>query len=119
MSFLVHTEPVLQSSVSSALFKALDPVVSAQDTIPTGKTPNIQYMADKMATLSLPQPQKTAFSFEISQTPRTQLIKSHLEQQNFELINKLQRKNEEQISDISTQLQQVSSVLKTIYGEHV
>ena len=61
-------------------------------------------MADKIATLSLPQPQRTATSFETPQTPRTQLIKSHLEQQNFELMSKLQRKNEDKMRDISLQL---------------
>ena len=51
------------------------------------------------------QPQRTATPIDIPQTPRTQLLKSHLEQQNFELMHKLQRKNEEQMRDISTQLQ--------------
>ena len=62
-------------------------------------------MADKMTSFSLPQPQRTATTSDIPQTPRTQLIKSHLEQQNFELMNKLPKKNEEQMRDISTQLQ--------------
>ena len=53
----------------------------------------------------MPQTQRTAPSIDIHQTPRTQLLKSHLEQQNFELMYKLQRKNEEQMRDISTQLQ--------------
>ena len=57
-----------------------------------------------MATFSLPQPQRTASSLEIPETPRTQLIKSHLEQQNFELMNKLERMRE-QMRDISVQLQ--------------
>ena len=105
MSFPAHTGPVLQSSAPSALFRVPDPVLSAQETIPTGKTPNRQYMADKMTSFSLPQPQRNATPLDISQTPRTQLMKSHLEQQNFELMNKLQRKNEEQMRDISTQLQ--------------
>ena len=98
MSFLVNTGRVLQPS-SSALFRALD-AVSAQDTTPVGQTPNRQYMADTMATFSLLQPQTTTSSLEIPQTPKTQLIKSHLEQQNFELMNKLQRKNEEQMNKL-------------------
>ena len=93
MSFPANTRPVMQlSASSSALFRVPDPV-SVQDIIPEGKTPNRQYMADNMANFSLPQPQRTASSLEIPQTPRTQLIKSHLEQQSFELMNKLQRKN--------------------------
>ena len=62
-------------------------------------------MADKMTSLSLLQPQKIATPLDIPQTPRTQLIKSHLEQQYVELMNKLQRKNEEEMRDISTQFQ--------------
>ena len=60
-------------------------------------------MADRMASLSFPQPQRT--SSLIPQTPRTQMIQSHLEQQNFELMNDLQQKNQEQMRDISAQLQ--------------
>ena len=55
MSFPAHTTPVLQSFASAALFRVLDPVLSAQDTIPTGKISNRQYMPDKMTTFSLPQ----------------------------------------------------------------
>ena len=105
MSFPAHTGPVLHSSAFSALFRAPDPVLSAQETIPTGKTANTQYMTDNMTTYSRPQPQRTATPLDIPQIPRAQLIKSHLEQHNFELMNKLQRKNEEQMGDISTQLQ--------------
>ena len=105
MSFPVNTGPVPQPSASSsALFRASDPV-SAQDTTSAGQTPNRQYMADTMATFSLPQPQRTTSSLEIPQTPKTQLIQRYLEQQNFELMNKLQRKNEEKMRDISAQLQ--------------
>ena len=53
----------------------------------------------------MPQPQRTATPIDIPQTPRTQLLKSHLKQQNFELMHKLQRKNEEQMRNISSQLQ--------------
>ena len=38
-------------------------------------------------------------------TPRTQLIRSQLEQQNFEMMNSLQQKNQQQIKDLSAQLQ--------------
>ena len=44
-------------------------------------------MADKTTTFSLPQPQRAATPLDIPQTPRTQLIKSHLKQQNFDLMN--------------------------------
>ena len=38
------------------------------------------------------------------QIPRTQLIRSQLEQQNFEMMNSLQQKNQQQIKDLSSQL---------------
>ena len=60
------TRLVLQSSASSALFGALDPVLPTQDTLQMGQTPNRHYMADRMP-LSLPQPQRTA-SYEIPPT---------------------------------------------------
>ena len=40
MSFPAHIRPVLQSSGFPALFRAPDPVLSAQETIPMGETPN-------------------------------------------------------------------------------
>ena len=94
------TGPVQQSSDSSALFRAPDPVLT-QDTISTGQTPSRHI---SRMSFTMPQPQRTT-AIDIPQTPRTQLLKSHLEQQNFELMHKLQRKNEEQMRDISTQLQ--------------
>ena len=104
-SFLANTGPVQQSSDSSpALFRAPDPVLT-QDTISTGQTPSRRGERTYFSTFSMPQPQRTATPIDIPQTPRTQLLKSHLEQQNFELMHKLQRKNEEQMRDISTQLQ--------------
>ena len=72
MSFPVNTRPVPQPSASSSALFRMPDRVPAQDTIPAGQTPNRQYMADKMATFSLPQPQRTASSLEIPQTPRTQ-----------------------------------------------
>ena len=104
-SFPANTGPVQQSSdASPALFRAPDPV-STQDTISTGQTPSRRGDRTYFPTFSMPQPQRTATPIDIPQTPRTQLLKSHLEQQNFELMHKLQRKNEEQMRDISTQLQ--------------
>ena len=105
MSFLANTGPVQESSASSsALFRAPDPVLT-QDTISTGQTPSRRgEKTPCFPTFSMPQPQRTAPSIDIPQTPRTQLLKSHLEQQNFELMHKLQRKNEEQMRHISTQL---------------
>ena len=58
----------------------------------------------RMAAVSFPQPQRTVQQ-EIPQTPRTQLIRSQLEQQNFEMMNSLQQKNQQQIKDLSAQLQ--------------
>ena len=95
------TGPVQQSSSSSALVRAPDPVFT-QDTLSTGQTPSRHI---SRMSLQMPQPQRTATTIDIPQTPRTQLLKSHLEQQNFDLMHKLQRKNEEQMRDISTQLQ--------------
>ena len=94
------TRPVQQSSDSPALFRAPDPVLT-QDTIFTGQTPS-RYIS--RTSFTMPQPQRTT-TIDIPQTPRTQLLKSHLEQQNFELMHKLQTKNEEQMRDMSTQLQ--------------
>ena len=95
------TGPVQQSSDSSGLFRAPDPVLT-QDTLSTGQTPSRHITR---MSFQMPQSQRTATPIDIPQTPRTQLLKSHLEQQNFELMHKLQRKNEEQMRDISTQLQ--------------
>ena len=58
-----------------------------------------------MAALSFPQPQRTVSTADIPQTPRTQLIRSQLEQQNFEMMNILQQKNQQKIKDLSAQLQ--------------
>ena len=57
---------------------------------------------DRMASLSFPQPQRTS-SLMIPQTPRTQMIQSHLEQK-FELMKDLQQKNQEQ-AQLQTGLQ--------------
>ena len=67
-------------------------------------TPVPQMVMDWMASLSFPQPQRIS-SLMVPQTPRTQMIKSHLEQQNFELMKDLQQKNQEQMRDISAELQ--------------
>ena len=81
MSFPASTGLVQQSSdSSSALFRAPDPVLT-QDTI--SHTPS-RHISDRMTSCSMPQLQRTAPSIDIPQTPRTQLLKSHLEQQNFE-----------------------------------
>ena len=66
-------------------------------------TPARQSVADRMAALSFPQPQRVVLSTEIPQTPRTQLIRSQLEQQNFEMMNTLQQKNQQQIQHLSAQ----------------
>ena len=88
-SFPANTGPVQQSSDSSpALFRAPDPVLT-QDTILTVQTPNRRGERTYFSTFSMPQPQRTATPIDILQTPRTQLLKNHLEQQNFELMNKL------------------------------
>ena len=57
-----------------------------------------------MAAMSFPVTTETVTT-EIPQTPRTQHIKSQLEQQNFEMMNRLQEKNQQQIQDLSAQLQ--------------
>ena len=113
------TQPILATSVSggpvsqsyidpSAFFKVPAPVhqTVSQDTPPPQVpcTPGGHMVADGMAALSYQQPQRTT-TIDVPQTPRTQMIKSHLEQQNFELIKDLQQKNQEQMRDISAQLQ--------------
>ena len=52
--------------------------------------------------LSFPQLQRAVSTTEI---PQTQLTRSQLEQQNFEMMNSLQQKNQQQIKDLSAQLQ--------------
>ena len=89
----------------SAFFKALEPVheTVSQDTLPPGQVPHSpggHLVADRMASLS-----HRGVELSICQTPRTQMIKSHLEQQNFELMKDLQKKIQEQMRDISAQLQ--------------
>ena len=104
--------PVQQSTTdSSALFRALHPLSQTvtQDIPPSGylphTTPGRQSFAERMAALSFPQPQRAVSTTEIPQTPRTQLIRSQLEQQNFEMMNSLQQKNQQQIKHLSAQLQ--------------
>ena len=78
-----------------------------RDTLPPGQvphTPGGHSVADRLASLSFPQPQRTT-TINLPQTPRTQIIKSHFEQQNFELMKDLQKKNKEQMRDIPAQLQ--------------
>ena len=58
-----------------------------------------------MAVMSFPQPQRAVTTTEIPQTSRTQLFRGQLEQQNFEMMNKLQEKNQQQIQDLSAQPQ--------------
>ena len=62
------------------------------------------FVMDRMASLSFPQPQRTS-SLIVPQTAKTQMIQSHLEQQNFEIMKDFQQKNQEQMWDISVQLQ--------------
>ena len=104
--------PVQQSTTdSSALFRAPHPLSQTvtQDIPPSGyiphTTPGRQSVAERMAALSFPQPQRAVSRMEIPQTPRTQLIRSQLEQQNFEMMNSLQQKNQQKIKDLSAQLQ--------------
>ena len=104
--------PVQQSTTdSSAFFRAPHPLSQTvtQDILPSGylphTTPGRQSVAERMAALSFPQPQRAVSTTEIPQTPRTQLIRSQLEQQNFEMINSVQQKNQQQIKDLSAQLQ--------------
>ena len=89
---------------SSAFFKAPAPPPSSFFQPPT---PGRIAVTDRMAALSLPRPTRIASapSTEIPQTPKTLMLKSHLEQQNFELMNKLQEKNQEQFQSLSSQLQ--------------
>ena len=95
---------------SSALFRAPHPLSQTvtQDIPPSGylphTTPGRQSVAERMAALSFPQPQRAVSTTEIPQTARTQLIRSQLEQ-NFEMMNSLQQKNQQQIKDLSAQLQ--------------
>ena len=104
----VSAGPINQPYVDpSAFFKAPEPnhQTVSWDTLPPGQVPPGGHsVADRMASLSSPQPQKTT-TINVHQTPRTQMIKSHLEQQNFELMKDLQQKNQEQMRDISAQLQ--------------
>ena len=106
----VSAGPVNQPYVDpSAFFKAPEPVQQTvpQDTLPPGQvphTPGGHSIADRKASLSFPQPQRTT-TINVPQTARTQMIKSHLEQQNFELMKDLQKKSQEQMRDISAQLQ--------------
>ena len=96
---------------SPALFRAPHPMSQTvtQDILPPGfiphSTPGRHSVADRMAAMSFPQPQRAVSTTEIPQTPRTQLIRSQLEQQNFEMMNKVQEKNQQQIQDLSAQLQ--------------
>ena len=91
---------------SSAFFKTLTPVAQmiTQDSVPPTilHTQGGHSMTDRMAPLT--QPQRTS-SLMVLQTPRTQMIQSHLEKQNFELMKDLQQKNQEQMRDMSAQLQ--------------
>ena len=83
-------------------------------------TPGRQAIADKMAALSFPQPQRSASAIEIPQTPRTQLIKNQLEQENFEMMNTLQQKktatNKGSLCSIANG---TSSFPPTVHGEDV
>ena len=104
--------PVQQSTTdSSALFRVPHPLSQTvtQDIPLSGylphTTPGRQSVAERMVALSFPQPQRAVSTTEIPQTPRTQLIRSQLEQQNFEMMNSLQQKNQQQIKDLSAQLQ--------------
>ena len=97
---------------SSALFRVPHPMSQTvtQDIFPPPgflphSTPGRKSVANRMAAMSFPQPQRAVSTIEIPQTPRTQLIRSQLEQQNFEMMNKLQEKNQQQIQDLSAQLQ--------------
>ena len=93
---------------SSALFKVPipEPQMVTQDIHPpqVPHTPGVHSVADRMASFSIPQPQRIS-SLNVPQTPRTETIKSPLEQQNFEFMKDLQQKNQEQMRDISAQLQ--------------
>ena len=97
----VSTGPVNQPYVDpSAFFKAPEPVHQTvhPDALPPGQvphTPGGHSVADRLASLSFPQPQRTT-TINVPQTTRTQMIKSHLEQQNFELMKDLQKKNQKQ-----------------------
>ena len=97
---------------SSALFRAPHPMSQTvtQDILPPPgfaphATPGRQSVMDRMAAMSFPQPQRAVSTTNIPQTPRTQLIRSQLGHQNFEMMNKLQQKNQQQIQDLSAQLQ--------------
>ena len=99
--------PVQQSTTdSSAPFRAPHPLSQTvtQDIPPSGYLPHTTPGRQSVA-LSFPRPQRAVSTTEIPQTPRTQLIRSQLEQQNFEMMNSLQQKNQQQIKDLSAQLQ--------------
>ena len=65
------------------------PVLPSPDTLWMGKIPyptcSYQSVADNMAALLLPQPQRTVSSFEIPQTSRNQLKKSHLQHEDLKM----------------------------------
>ena len=96
--------PVQQSTTdSSALFRALHPLSQTvtQDILPSGYLPHTspgrQSVADRMAALSFLQTQRAVSTTEIAQTP--------IAQTPFEMMNSLQQKNQQQIKDLSAQLQ--------------
>ena len=86
--------PVLpEHGDSLAFLKAptLVPQMVTQDTLPpqVPHTSRGHSVTDRMASLSFPQPPRTS-SLMVPEIPRTQMIKSHLEEQNFELMKHLQ-----------------------------
>ena len=82
-------------------------------------TPGRQSVTDRMAAMSFPQPQRAVSTTEIPQTPRTQLIRSQLEQQNFEMMNKLQEKNQQQIQDLCSTTNWTAGISTTVHGADV
>ena len=91
MSFPAHTGPLLQSS-ASALFRAPDPVPPAHDTVPVGQTPNRQCLV-KWQPCHYPNLKGLYLLLRSLKLPEPSLS-SHLKQQNFELMKRLQRKSE-------------------------
>ena len=70
----------------------------SQSPIHFPHTSSRQSVEDRIPFSSLHQSQRTT-TFDTHETPMTQIIKSHLELQNFELMMNLQQKNQEQMRD--------------------
>ena len=118
--------PIQQSTTdSSALFRAPHPLSQTvtQDIPPSGylphTTPGRQSVAERMAALSFPQPQRAVSTTEIPQTPRTQLIRSQLEQQNFEMMNSAAEKPATNQGCLCSVANRTAGIPSTVHGADV